>query len=205
MVRLALQNLLIDVEARRIDVVIVYKVDRLTRSLADFAKLVETFDAHGVSFDPVLQHHDQHGTIAQRRLRSWPPCANSGHPLRRGKQAHMRDRNPPTLVGAQLDVALAACRRHAEIPCWPSPSRANRSDSSRHVHNWPSDKKRRDSLMPIEIFGDSESKRERALPEELIERGDVIDDHRALGMVTIKIQLTCLVRRELLNVRHYAE
>jgi hypothetical protein len=59
--------------------------------------------------------------------------------------------------------------------------------------------------MPIEIFGDSESKRERALPEELIERGDVIDDHRALGMVTIKIQLTCLVRRELLNVRHYAE
>ena len=51
---------------RRIDVVVVYKVDRLTRSLADFAKLVETFDAHGVSFDPVLQHHDQHGTIAQR-------------------------------------------------------------------------------------------------------------------------------------------
>ena len=50
MVRPALQNLLIDVEARRIDVVVVYKVDRLTRSLADFAKLVETFDADGVSF-----------------------------------------------------------------------------------------------------------------------------------------------------------
>jgi Resolvase, N terminal domain len=43
----ALQNLLIDVQARRIDVIVVYKVDRLTRSLADFAKLVETFDAHG--------------------------------------------------------------------------------------------------------------------------------------------------------------
>ena len=45
--RPALQKLLIDVQARRIDVIVVYKVDRLTRSLADFAKLVETFDAHG--------------------------------------------------------------------------------------------------------------------------------------------------------------
>src|SRR5271167_1887419 len=53
--RPALQNLLADVQARRIDVIIVYKVDRLTRSLADFAKLVETFDAHGVSFVSVTQ------------------------------------------------------------------------------------------------------------------------------------------------------
>ena len=42
-------------QARRIDVIVVYKVDRLTRSLADFAKLVETFDAHGVSFVSVMQ------------------------------------------------------------------------------------------------------------------------------------------------------
>jgi site-specific DNA recombinase len=55
MVRPALQKLLIDVRARRIDVIVVYKVDRLTRSLADFAKLVETFDAHGVSFVSVTQ------------------------------------------------------------------------------------------------------------------------------------------------------
>jgi site-specific DNA recombinase len=55
MVRPALQKLLIDVQARRIDVVVVYKVDRLTRSLADFAKLVETFDAYGVSFVSVTQ------------------------------------------------------------------------------------------------------------------------------------------------------
>jgi site-specific DNA recombinase len=45
--RPALQKLLIDVQARRIDVIVVYKVDRLTRSLADFAKLVETFDKAG--------------------------------------------------------------------------------------------------------------------------------------------------------------
>ena len=55
MLRPALQNLLINVQARRIDVIVVYKVDRLTRSLADFAKLVETFDAHGVSFVSVTQ------------------------------------------------------------------------------------------------------------------------------------------------------
>jgi site-specific DNA recombinase len=55
MVRPALQKLLVDVQARRIDVIVVYKVDRLTRSLADFAKLVETFDAHGVSFVSVTQ------------------------------------------------------------------------------------------------------------------------------------------------------
>src|SRR6202522_4587843 len=55
MERPALQKLLIDVQARRIDVIVVYKVDRLTRSLADFTKLVETFDAHGVSFVSVTQ------------------------------------------------------------------------------------------------------------------------------------------------------
>src|SRR6202035_4790573 len=53
--RPALQKLLADVQARRIDVIVVYKVDRLTRSLADFTKLVETFDAHGVSFVSVTQ------------------------------------------------------------------------------------------------------------------------------------------------------
>jgi DNA invertase Pin-like site-specific DNA recombinase len=47
--------LLDDVRGRGIDVIVVYKVDRLTRSLADFAKLVELFDAHGVSFVSVTQ------------------------------------------------------------------------------------------------------------------------------------------------------
>ena len=53
--RPALQRLLADVKARRVNVIVVYKVDRLTRSLADFAKLVELFDAHGVSFVSVTQ------------------------------------------------------------------------------------------------------------------------------------------------------
>jgi DNA invertase Pin-like site-specific DNA recombinase len=50
-----LQRLLDDIRARKIDVIVVYKVDRLTRSLADFAKLVELFDAHGVAFVSVTQ------------------------------------------------------------------------------------------------------------------------------------------------------
>lgn len=55
LVRPALQRLLANVRERRFDIIVVYKVDRLTRSLADFAKLVELFDAHGVSFVSVTQ------------------------------------------------------------------------------------------------------------------------------------------------------
>ena len=53
--RPALKRLLREIEAGRIDVVVVYKIDRLTRSLADFAKLVETFDAKSISFVAVTQ------------------------------------------------------------------------------------------------------------------------------------------------------
>jgi DNA invertase Pin-like site-specific DNA recombinase len=53
--RPALRRLLADIEARRVDVVVVYKIDRLTRALADFAKMVEVFDGHGVSFVAVTQ------------------------------------------------------------------------------------------------------------------------------------------------------
>ncbi|GEP06693.1 recombinase family protein [Methylobacterium oxalidis] len=53
--RPALQRLLVEVQAGRVDVIVVYKVDRLTRALSDFAKLVELFDQHGVSFVSVTQ------------------------------------------------------------------------------------------------------------------------------------------------------
>jgi DNA invertase Pin-like site-specific DNA recombinase len=53
--RPALKKLLTDIQSRAVDVVVVYKVDRLTRSLADFAKIVEIFDAAGVSFVSVTQ------------------------------------------------------------------------------------------------------------------------------------------------------
>jgi site-specific DNA recombinase len=55
MERPALKRLLADIEAGQIDVVVVYKVDRLTRALSDFAKLVEVFDRRGVSFVSITQ------------------------------------------------------------------------------------------------------------------------------------------------------
>jgi site-specific DNA recombinase len=53
--RPALQRMIGDVRSGKIDIIVVYKVDRLTRSLADFAKLVELFDQHSVSFVSVTQ------------------------------------------------------------------------------------------------------------------------------------------------------
>jgi DNA invertase Pin-like site-specific DNA recombinase len=55
MERPALQRLMADIDNRLVDAVVVYKVDRLTRALADFAKMVEVFDARGVSFVAVTQ------------------------------------------------------------------------------------------------------------------------------------------------------
>ncbi len=55
MERPALQLLMADVDQGLVDAVVVYKVDRLTRSLTDFARMVESFDAHGVSFVAVTQ------------------------------------------------------------------------------------------------------------------------------------------------------
>ena len=53
--RPALKRLLTDIEAGLVDVIVVYKIDRLSRSLMDFAKLVETFEAHRVTFVSVTQ------------------------------------------------------------------------------------------------------------------------------------------------------
>jgi DNA invertase Pin-like site-specific DNA recombinase len=67
--RPALQRLLEDVRAGRVDVIVVYKVDRLTRSLADFAKLVELFDRHKVSFVSVTYAHARPPPRTMKRRR----------------------------------------------------------------------------------------------------------------------------------------
>ena len=66
--RPALQSLLEQVRAKRIDIVVVYKVDRLTRSLADFAKLVELFDEHEVSFVSVTQSFNTTSSMGRLTL-----------------------------------------------------------------------------------------------------------------------------------------
>jgi predicted site-specific integrase-resolvase len=55
MERPALNRLLADIKSGKVQIVVVYKVDRLTRSLADFAKIVDVLDAHGASFVSVTQ------------------------------------------------------------------------------------------------------------------------------------------------------
>jgi site-specific DNA recombinase len=66
--RPALQRLLKDVEAQKINVIVVYKVDRLTRSLADFAKIVEALDARGVSFVSVTQQFNTSTSMGRLTL-----------------------------------------------------------------------------------------------------------------------------------------
>jgi site-specific DNA recombinase len=66
--RPALKCLLADVDAGLIDVVVVYKIDRLTRSLADFARIVERFDAQGVSFVSVTQSFNTTSSMGRLTL-----------------------------------------------------------------------------------------------------------------------------------------
>jgi site-specific DNA recombinase len=77
-----LQRLLGDIRAQKLDVIVVYKVDRLTRSLADFAKLVELFDAHGVSFVSVTQQFNTTTSMGRLTLNVLPlfrPVREGGH------------------------------------------------------------------------------------------------------------------------------
>src|ERR1700752_4646862 len=82
--RPALQQLLADVRAGKITIVVVYKDDRLTRSLADFAKLVELFDEHGVSFVSITQSFNttsSMGRLTLNDLRSIGPHGSQHHTL----------------------------------------------------------------------------------------------------------------------------
>jgi DNA invertase Pin-like site-specific DNA recombinase len=66
--RPALKQLLRDIDAGRVDVIVVYKIDRLTRSLADFAKLVEAFDAKSISFVAVTQQFNTTSSMGRLTL-----------------------------------------------------------------------------------------------------------------------------------------
>jgi site-specific DNA recombinase len=68
MERPALIDLMADIDAGRVDLVVVYKVDRLTRSLADFAKIIETFDARGISFVSVTQQFNTANSMGRLTL-----------------------------------------------------------------------------------------------------------------------------------------
>src|SRR5260370_10817485 len=79
--RPALWRLLADVRSGAIDVIVVYKVDRLTRSLADFAKLVELFDQHTVSFVSVTQQFNTTTSMGRLTLNVLLSFAQFEHEL----------------------------------------------------------------------------------------------------------------------------
>jgi site-specific DNA recombinase len=66
--RPALKRLLADIEARKVDVIVVYKIDRLTRALMDFAKLVEVFDRNDVTFVSVTQSFNTKDSMGRLTL-----------------------------------------------------------------------------------------------------------------------------------------
>src|ERR687898_383919 len=66
--RPALQRLLRDVEAGLVDVVVVYKIDRLSRSLMDFAKLIDVFERHNVTFVSVTQQFNTTNSMGRLTL-----------------------------------------------------------------------------------------------------------------------------------------
>ena len=66
--RPALKQLMEDIQAGKIDVVVVYKIDRLSRSLADFAQMVQIFDEHDVSFVSVTQHFNTKDSMGRLTL-----------------------------------------------------------------------------------------------------------------------------------------
>ena len=70
MQRPSLQAMLADISNGLIDLVVVYKIDRLTRSLADFARIVELFDAQDVSFVSVTQAFNTTGSMGRLTLLS---------------------------------------------------------------------------------------------------------------------------------------
>jgi site-specific DNA recombinase len=121
--RPALQKLLVDVQSRRIDVIVVYKVDRLTRSLADFAKLVETFDAHGVSFVSVTQSFNtttSMGRLTLNVLLSFDPDDPVARFSRAGDRQGGSRRTPAARLWSQASRrpadGLAGSVAHARTP-----------------------------------------------------------------------------------------
>ena len=100
--RPALKKLLADIEAGKVDVVVVYKIDRLTRSLADFAKLVETFDARSISFVAVTQQFNTTTSMGRLTLNVLLSFAQFEREL---SSERVGTRSPPPAQG-QMD------RRH---------------------------------------------------------------------------------------------
>jgi len=105
--RPALQRLLADIAAGKVDVVVTYKIDRLTRALSDFAKITEIFEARGVSFVSVTQQFNTTTSMGRLTLNVLLSFAQFEREV---AGERIRDKLPPQKGKAG---GWAACRRSA--------------------------------------------------------------------------------------------
>jgi len=102
MERPALQRLLADADAGLVDVVVVYKIDRLTRSLADFARIVERIDARGISFVSVTQAFNT--TSSMGRLTARGCCGSTRARPRRSARSSLATSNSVRFTSSQQSL-----------------------------------------------------------------------------------------------------
>ena len=127
--RPALRRLLADIEAGRVDVVVVYKIDRLSRALMDFAKLVEVFDQHSVTFVSVTQSFNT--TTSMGRLTLNILLSLRSVRTRGDRRAHSRQirrlQGARHVDGRQGAARLSTC---ATVSSWSMKPRRRGCDAS---------------------------------------------------------------------------
>jgi site-specific DNA recombinase len=133
--RPALQTLLADIGAGKIDIVVVYKVDRLTRSLADFAKLVELFDQHTVSFVSVTQSFNTTSSMGRLTLNVLLSFAQFEREVigERVRDKISASKRKGIWVGARFRSAMRAPTRRSP---WPRTTPRPSAPSSGVILSW---------------------------------------------------------------------
>jgi site-specific DNA recombinase len=131
MERPALQRLLEDIRNGLVDVVVVYKVDRLTRSLADFAKMVEIFDVNGVSFVAVTQQFNTTTSMGRLTLNVLLSFAQFEREVT-GERIGTKSRRPSARAYGWVGRRLLATTSASGVWCStrPKPIRSGRSTSA---------------------------------------------------------------------------
>ena len=131
-----MQRLLADVRARKIDIVLVYKVDRLTRSLADFAKLIELFEAHSVSFVSVTQSFNTRSSMGRLTLNVLLSFAQFERELigERVRDKIAASKRKGIWVGGPVPLGYAAVDK--KIVVVPAEAEAVRTIFERYLDAW---------------------------------------------------------------------
>ena len=138
MERPALRRLMSDIETCKIDVVVIYKIDRLTRSLADFSKMVEVFERHGVSFVSVTQQFNTTTSMGRLMLNILLSFAHSS--VRSPANASVTRSPPASAKVCGWAVCLPSGTTSRTADWCPTNARPNSSGTSSSASlNWARD------------------------------------------------------------------